>query len=423
MLPVALAALALTLTTAASAQYTETTLYNFGAMTGDPTDPSTGLIRDAAGNLYGSSNLGGVADGAAYELSSSSGGSWTETILYSFPIDGTSGYQPSGSLTMDSSGNLYGVTQMGGTHNKGAVYELSHGSSGWTESVIYSFAGNPDGEAPSGSMIFDADGNLYGTSFRGGGGTNANCFDGCGTVFELSPSSSGWTEKILYGFSGGADGLGPGGNLLFDTAGALYGSAAEGGSVVGAGCFAGCGTIFRLTSISGTWRFARLFDFQGPTGGAAPLAIAFDSAENLYGAASAGGRGCAGNLGCGVVFKLTRQTTPGPWKETVLHAFTGKHDGQGPSGVALDSAGNIFGAADFGGSGNIGTVWELTPTSHGPWTFTQLYEFGTGANGGIPNSGVILDPSGNLYGTTQQYGQYDRGTVFELSPPASENLK
>jgi uncharacterized repeat protein (TIGR03803 family) len=405
------------LATLASAQYTETTIYNFGAIANDTNSPSVGLIRDAAGNLYGTSNLGGTLQGTAFELSFS-GGSWTETILHNFGSVSGDGVQASGGLLMDSSGNLYGVTQAGGANNQGTVYELSPSSSGWTETILYSFAGNPDVREPNGSLIFDAAGNLYGTSFEGGGGTNANCFDGCGTVFELSPSSSGWTEKIIYAFTGGADGMSPGGNLLFDSAGALYGSAAFGGTVVGAGCFEGCGTVFRLTPASGTWRFARLFNFQGPVGGAAPLWLVFDAAQNIYGVASAGGSGCPGNLGCGTIFELTRQTSPGPWKETVLHSFTELHDGGEPgAGLVFDSSGNLFGSAVFGGNGNLGTVWELSPTAHGPWKLTQLYSFGDGTTGSRPNSGVIIDPSGNLYGTTQQGGQFDRGTVFELSPP------
>jgi uncharacterized repeat protein (TIGR03803 family) len=414
---VAFAASFFALATTASAQYTETTIYNFGAITNDTNSPSVGLIRDAAGNLYGTSNLGGTGQGTAFELSFS-GGSWTETILHNFGSVSGDGLQASGGLIRDSSGNLYGVTQAGGANNQGTVYELSPNSSGWTETILYSFAGNPDVREPSGSLIFDAAGNLYGTSFEGGGGTNANCFDGCGTVFELSPSSSGWTEKIIYAFTGGGDGMSPGGNLLFDSAGALYGSAAFGGSVVGAGCFEGCGTVFRLTPVSGTWRFARLFNFQGPVGGAAPLWLVFDAAQNIYGVASAGGSGCPGNLGCGTIFKLTRQTSPGPWKETVLHSFTELHDGGEPgAGLVFDSSGNLFGSADFGGNGNLGTVWELSPTAHGPWKLTQLYSFGDGTTGSRPNSGVIIDPSGNLYGTAQQGGQFDRGTVFELSPP------
>src|ERR1700722_18430319 len=405
------------LATLASAQYTETTIYNFGAIANDTNSPSVGLIRDAAGNLYGTSNLGGTLQGTAFELSFS-GGSWTETILHNFGSVSGDGVQASGGLLMDSRGNLYGVTQAGGANNQGTVYELSPSSSGWTETILYSFAGNPDVREPNGSLIFDAAGNLYGTSFEGGGGTNANCFDGCGTVFELSPSSSGWTEKIIYAFTGGADGMSPGGNLLFDSAGALYGSAAFGGTVVGAGCFEGCGTVFRLTPASGTWRFARLFNFQGPVGGAAPLWLVFDAAQNIYGVASAGGSGCPGNLGCGTIFELTRQTSPGPWKETVLHSFTELHDGGEPgAGLVFDSSGNLFGSAVFGGNGNLGTVWELSPTAHGPWKLTQLYSFGDGTTGSRPNSGVIIDPSGNLYGTTQQGGQFDRGTVFELSPP------
>ena len=418
----ALAALALTLAPCASAQYTETTLYNFGTFSTDAESPSWGLVRDAAGNLYGASNssLGGL--GAAYELSPSIGGGWTESILHQFVNDGTDAHIPSGPLTMDASGNLFGITQGGGVNNKGAVYELSPNSSGgWTEAVIYSFAGGTDGQWGTGNLTFDAAGNLYGTTFQGGSGTNANCLNvGCGTVFELSPSSSGWTEKVIYNFTGGGDGMSGGGNLLFDSAGRLYGAAVAGGVQIGSGCFDGCGTVYRLTPVSGSWRFARLFDFQGEVGGAAPGAIVFDAEGNIYGIGFTGGSFCL-PLGCGVVFELTPPASGGPWKEKVLHIFSELHDGGGPGGgIAFDSSGNLFGTADFGGNGNLGTVWKLSPGAKGFWTLTQLYSFGNGSTGSRPNSGVILDSLGNLYGTAQQGGEFGRGSIFELSPSSAD---
>ena len=403
----------LAFTASAFAQFTITDLHNFGS-TGDGIDPEVAPVMDSAGNLFGVTPLGGAhGDGVAYELSPSSTG-WTYTNLYDFAGGTTGANLPNGSLIFDASGNLYGVSQFAGANNKGTVYELSPSSSGWTLTVLYSFAGGTtDGQAPSGSLLFDTAGNLYGTTTQGGA-------NGSGTVFELSPSSSGWTEQVIYSFTGGADGANPSGNLLIDSAGRIYGTATLGGTIVSQACPFGCGTIFRLTNASGTWRFARLFNFQGKTGGSAPLAIAFDSAGNIYGSANAGGSGCTTNLGCGTIFKLTPPASGGPWKEKVLHAFNGQ-EGEYPTGVAFDSKGNLYGTCFGGASQNEGNVWELTPTTSGPWTFTSLFVFGKASDGYEPNSGVIVDSKGNLYGTNSQGNS--GGTVFELSPAAGEEQR
>jgi uncharacterized repeat protein (TIGR03803 family) len=384
------------------AQYTATVLHTFSGTSGDGIDPNNSLIMDSAGNLYSTTSLGGSGDGGvAYELSPSSTG-WTENILASFVLKSTTLPDwPTGPLILDASGNLYGVAQFGGSNSFGAVYELSPNSSGWMVTVLYSFAGGSDGQGPTGSLTFDSTGNLYGTT-PSGGGTG-------GTVFELSPSSSGWTKNTIYTFTTNAAGQNPGGNLLIDSTGRVYGAASGGGS---SNCSNGCGTIFRLTPASGTWHFARLFDFQGTVGGWSPGNIVFDAAGNIYGTTALGGSATGG----GVVFKLSPTASGGPWKEKVLHAFTGQQDGDIPSGIVFDFKGNLFGTTAQGAKSNEGVVWELSPTTSGPWTFTQIFAFGKGTIGYAPSAGVIVDTTGNLYGVTTN----GPGTAFELSPPATE---
>ena len=413
ILSAALAAVAptltlLALTSNAHAQYTETVLYNFGA-TGDSVFPMSGLIFDGSGNLFGATKLGGSNDsGDAYELSPSSGGGWTEDILYSF-FGGTGVSEPSGNLVFDTEGNLYGTSVAGGSNRTGTVFEISPTSSGsWTQTILHNFGGGTDGKTPEGTPIFDTKGNLYATTAVGG--------LGFGTVVELSPSASGhWTEKIIYNFTGGSDGSEPGGNLIFDAAGNLYGTAFGGGGTTT--CTTGCGTVFRLTPMGPTWRFTRVFAFGGHDG-TYPSALTIDGAGNLYGVAREGGfTKCTG--GCGNIFKLTGPGTNGLWKETVLYNFTGENDGATPAGVVLDSADNVFGAASVGGTDNEGTVFEISPASGGGWTFSVLYSFQGQTDGGIPAAGVILDSAGNLYGTTTYGGSLKGGVAFELSPSPS----
>jgi uncharacterized repeat protein (TIGR03803 family) len=404
----ALAAIVFTFGTFASAQYTLTDLHNFGSEN-DGVSAEAAPVIDSSGNLFGVTAFGGtIGGGMAYELSPSSTG-WTYAALYNFPLTrSTDASGPNGSLILDTQGNLYGVSHFGGTSNRGTVFEISPSFTGWTESVLYSFAGSTsDGEEPSGSLIFDSSGNLYGTTPLGGAHDS-------GTVFELTPSSSGWTEQIIYSFTGKSDGAGPGGNLLIDSTGRIYGMAALGGAV-NSQC---CGTIFRLTNASGSWRFDLIFNFRGNTGGSAPDAIVFDSAGNIYGTADFGGTGCTTTIGCGVVFKLTPSASGGPWKEKILHAFN-KQEGEYPSGAAFDFKGNLYGTCSGGASLNEGNVWELTPTASGPWIFTSLFVFGEASDGYEDNSGVIVDPKGNLYGGTTNGGAIGGGTIFELSPPAS----
>ena len=216
---------------------------------------------------------------------------------------------PPPELTLDSAGNLYGTTSEGGLYGAGngfgVVFKLSPNSNGtWTQSVLYTFNGTTDGSGPRGSVIFDAAGNLYGTTATGGAG---NCGYGCGVAFKLTPTASGpWNESVLYSFLANGDAAFPLADLTFDAAGNLYGTSSGGGTASNIFCIEGCGTVFKLTPSAGTWNETVLYNFQGPTtDGAAPNAgIIFDAAGNIYGTTSVGGINGYSYLNGGTVFKL-----------------------------------------------------------------------------------------------------------------------
>jgi uncharacterized repeat protein (TIGR03803 family) len=398
----ALLAAALTLAGTCSAQYTETVLHDFSDLTTtDGSGPVGNLIADARGNLYGVT-LGGGTDlhGTVFELSPSAGG-WTETILYNFTNNGDGGF-PSAGLLLDSAGNLYGTTEVGGANFNGTVYELSPSATGWTYSTLYSFQGKPDGYFPLGSLVMDASGALYGTTPLGGA-------NDLGTIFKLTPSSTGWTESILHSFTGGTDGSDPRGSLTLDSSGRLYGAAATGGNINGScASLGGCGVVFRL-SPGGGWHFSTLYTF-GFTRGAFPNGgLIFDASGNLYGSTTLGGP-CTRKQSCGVVYRLSPSASA-PWKLTVLYFFKGYADGSGPQpSLAMDPGGNLFGA-------DGSAAFELSPGSSG-WSFNVLAEF-TGTNGLYPGGGLLLDSSGNLYGVTGSGGTNNSsGVAYELSPPS-----
>jgi uncharacterized repeat protein (TIGR03803 family) len=341
------------------------------------------------------------------------GGAWAAgglKVLHAFGVGsqrgGSSLYA---SLIMDAAGNLYGTAEFGGAHNSGVVFRLSPGATGrWTESVLYSFkGGTQDGATPHDSVVMDGSGNLYGATIAGGGG---QCPGGCGIVFQLSPGSTGaWTETVVHRFTGGADGAAPFSNLIPDAAGNLYGATTAGGS-------SGRGTVYRLTpSGAGTWNETVLYSFKGSPDGAAPdAAPVFDATGNLYGTTYSGG---AANLG--TVYELSPQAG-GSWNETVLHSFHGTSDGTDLfEGLILDAAGNLYGAAETGGSANCGVAFRLSPGAAG-WTETILHTFlGVNAQDGENPNALIFDPAGNLYGTTVGGGLYNPGTIFKVTPQPS----
>jgi uncharacterized repeat protein (TIGR03803 family) len=349
-----------------SGVWTLNTLYNFTG-TGFGGVWVQGLIFDAAGTLYGvtaGGNNGCFQQGCGmvFELSPVSGG-WIEKTLYSFTGKGD-GAAPWTNLTLDKAGNIYGTTTLGGNLacigpgglGCGVVFKLTPVSDGWQETVLYTFTGRKDGGVPYGGVIFDATGNLYGAASSGG---DLNCRkgnNGCGVVFKLSPTASGsWKETIIHTFSGRNDGSVPTNGIISDSAGNLYGAASQGGPDNG-------GTVFKLVPDSaGGWNWSTLHNFNVLEGNL-PASLSLDSAGNLYGTTVRGGDlqlVCA-PLGCGTVFELS-PASGGGWNEKVLHIFAGGSDGNHPTGnLALDGTGHLYGTAEGGGTGG-GLVFEITP--------------------------------------------------------------
>jgi len=407
--------------TPASAADREKVLYAFKGGS-DGLSPSA-LIFDAAGNLYGTTFHGGnyqcdpyFGCGTVFKLEPGAQGKWSKTVLHTFA--GKDGANPSGGLIFDAAGNLYGTTISGrGGEGLGTVFKLAPGlGHEWTETVLHTF-NNKDGGLPASSLIFDTAGNLYGTTQIGGA-------HGFGTVFKLAPGAHGkWTETVLHSFNG-KDGSGPESALIFDSRGNLYGTTIAGGNI--AYCYGnGCGTVFKLVpGADGKWTHTVLHSFTGKDGdGDQPWSsLVFDAAGNLYGTTNLGGdlnsTTCLG-YGCGVVFRLAPGTN-GKWTENVLHKFHGWTDGFYPyAGLILDAAGNLYGTTWYGG-----TAFKLALGTDGTWTEKVLHFF-TGKDGWFPSSGLIFGASGNLYGTTYLGGKLNNcqseygpgcGVVFEITP-------
>jgi uncharacterized repeat protein (TIGR03803 family) len=380
----------------------EKVLYTF-AGGADGSEPYAGLVMDAAGNLYGTTYLGGNGFGTVFQLTPGSGGTWTESVIYSF-TGAKDGSNPAAAVILDAAGNLYGTTAGGGASGQGTAFKLTRGSGGtWTESVLHSFAfGSVTGDKPLGALVFDAAGNLYGT-------TNSGSTNDYGAVFELSPAGGGkWTAAALHVFnSNGHDGTTPAAGLILDAAGNLYGTTSGGGSK-------GYGVVFMLTKgTNGKWTETLLHTFNPANGhdGANPLgSVTFDSAGNLYGTTSSGGTG----IFYGIVYKLTLGTDS-KWTETVLRAFNDDSGGGEPlANVILDAAGNVYGTAHTGGT--AGVAFKLTLGTDGKWHETVLHNFKNGSDGSRPFCGLVWDATGHLYGTTQMGGTSGLGTVFQIAP-------
>jgi len=288
-----------------------------------------------------------------------------------------------------------------------------------SESVLYSFGAGSDGDNPSAGLIFDAAGNLYGTTFTGGSTTA--CEHGCGTVFELSPTSGGWKETILYRFTNRMDGGYPASRLLLDTAGNLYGTTVAGGivgSCIGNGSGNGCGVVFELSPTSSGWKETVLHHFTGGSDGGNPYAgVIADAEGNLYGTTLLGGSTSCTEGGCGVAYELSQSS--GVWKETILHSFNAEQNGGiNPEGsLVFDNAGNLYGTAQLGGSQGNGVVFQLTHTSAG-WSENVVHAFAS-TDGSEPGGSLVFDGAGNMYGTTVAGGSRGHGVVFKISPSGS----
>jgi len=372
--------------------------------------PYAGLSMDRGGNLYGTTATGGSGYGAVFALLHKGSG-WVFNPLYSF-AGGSDGEGPLARVIIGPNGSLYGTTYAGGNpgcssgYGCGTVFNLRPSASvcraalcGWMETVLYRFNGGSDAANPLfGDVIFDSHGNLYGTTQNGGGQGCSGL--GCGTVFELSPGAGGWTENVLYSFTGqGSDGANPYSGVILDQAGNLYGTTRVGGVVAN-------GTVFRLSPAGSGWTENVLYAFQGANDGYWPIGgLMLDQAGNLYGTTTSGGAN-----GGGTAFELNTSDM-----ETLLYSFSGPLQGGAYGTLTRDAAGNLYGITyDDGAYGN-GSVFRLSP-SGGGWSFTDLYDFTGGSDGRCPYGGVLLDADGNLYGTAEGGGQYDVGVVWEITP-------
>jgi uncharacterized repeat protein (TIGR03803 family) len=369
----------------------EKVLYNFINNGMDGTSPQAGLLIDVTGNLYGTTNSGGTHnDGTVFELTPATGGGWTEKVLHNFS-SGADGANPQAALIFDAAGNLYGTTFEGGTNLYGTAFELTPAGGGaWTEKVLYNFGAGTDAAYPGGSLIFDAAGNLYGVTTFGGPA-------GSGTVFELAPTGGGgWTERVLHNFSSLATGIFPYGGLVFDAAGNLYGTTSTGGASDG-------GTVFKLTSAGASV----LHNFGNGTDGSTPYAGLVLTAGNLYGTTSAGG-----TYGGGTLFELT--PSGGGWTESVVHSFGNSTDGSTPyAGLASDTIGNLYGTTLSGGISGGGTAFRFNSRGE-----QVLHSFALPEGYG-PVAQLMSDQIGNFYGTAQYGGTHGAGTVFEVIPPVA----
>ena len=326
----------------------ETVLYSFQGGN-DGSGPISDLVFDKKGNIYGDTTFGGSSGVGDVYMLTPSGSGYTESILYTFTGGSDGGYPfQLGKLHLDSSGNLYGTTSQGGTYGFGTVFELSPSVGGWSETVLYSFTGGSDGGNPNGAVIAKGP-NLYGVTF--GGGATGN-----GTVFELKHSKGIWKETVLYSFAGGTDSAFPEGGLVFDKAGNLYGTGTAGGTL-------GYGTVFELAPTKSGWNEEVLYNFAGGSDGAYPYApLIFDKAGNLYGTTQ--GSWTGGAPGYGSVFELS-PVHGGGWMETPLHSFTGGADGANPYDALTFHGNNLYGTTRAGGTGGAGThqgvIFQITP--------------------------------------------------------------
>ena len=367
---------------------TETVLYNFTGGS-DGAYPEWSLISDRAGNFFGTTYAGGLGYGTIFELSPNGNGGWNEIVLYSF-TGAVDGANPSGSLLFDNSGRLYGTASAGGVHGYGVVFELSEVGTSWTESVLHSFAGGMDGKFPIGGVIADSTGHrFYGTTYNG--------FD-VATIFELTQSDGHWRKTVIDRVTTSGAGL------TMDAAGNIFSATYS--------------NVFELSPNGrGGWTRTVIYTFTGyPKDGyyadSTPL---LDKAGNLYGTTVEGGPD-----NCGTVYKLI----PGAnrkWTEQILYSCKGGKSPNSPSGIVLDASGNVYGTTFWGGRNEWGTVFELiAPVGKGSYKEKVLWSF-TGTDGLGPYASVIVDGAGNIYGATYKGGNtykdnYGYGVVFEVIP-------
>ena len=362
-------------------------VYNFDVTHGQT--PQAGLVRDAAGNLYGTTASGGDAtSGVIFKISANG----QATVLHTF--NDSDGSLPRTDLTLSGS-TLYGTTFGGGSIGAGTIFKISTDGSGFKS--LYSFTGGDDGSNPASGVIRDSQGNLYGTTQYGGMFLS-------GVLYRLSPSG---TLTPLHGFTGGSDGAMPMAEPIMEASGNLYGTTEFGGDNAGncVGLSSGCGVVYKVAP-DGKLTVLRSFtNMQGD--GAYPMgALLRDAAGNLYGTTTGGG----GQKNNGTVFKIDSKGN-----FTRLHSFgAGIPDGVVPQGALVrDSAGNLYGTTTYGGSSsNSGTIFKLAPNGREKVIHSFKASDGTG-----PQGALLLTPNGVLFGLTTAGGNSDAGVVFKLKLP------
>jgi uncharacterized repeat protein (TIGR03803 family) len=390
-----------TMLLAATAWAANTTklVYSFGgASDGEYTD--TELVRDSAGNLYGSSVQGGTFGGGTVFQITPAG---VHTVLYNF-TGGADGGEPYKGVTLDSHGNLYGTAVTGGgggcEGGCGVVYKLTKTGSTWTQSVIHQFTGGIDGSGPGAPVAVDKQGNVYGTTPTGGA-------SGVGVVYQIKPSGSGWTLNVIHAFTGGTDGSGgSAGRFFIDTAGNLFNVCTTGGAH-------GFGVVYEISPGAGKWKFTALYAFKDQPDGASPYGgVVFDKAGNMYGTTY-----YAGAHDLGAVYQLTHSGAT--WTESVLYSFKGGLDGASPiSSLVADAAGNFYGTTSEGGATTCGcgVIYKLAKSTSGKWTESVVYRFPGQPSAGFAYNGMISGAAGSFYGATVHGGNSNDGAVYQFTP-------
>ena len=385
--------------------------------------PRAGLVQDSSGAFYGATSGGGsLGGGVVFKLTPPATGTatWTETVLYNFDA-GANGGLVFGTLLRSKTGVLYGVAAAFGNQNAGEVFRLlppKPGKTEWVHQILYAFSGATDGYDPWGALVQDNSGAIYGTTTLGGA-------NGLGTVFELTPSKTPgapWTETILHDFAGGSDGRVPFAGLLLGPGGVLYGTSGGGGGGGGGGG-QDYGVAFKMSrpAAGGSqWGFEVLHGFSGGADGAEPMGALIAGKDGaLFGTTS------GGPDGLGTVYQLNPPADGShAWSETVLYTVRGAgQDGNGPqSGVTMDASGALYGTTLADGGSDLGEVYKLTPPAAGAtkWTGSVIHKFTTLPSGVFPYASVFPGASGVLYGTTfgaqnQQTGKAYPGTVWSIT--------
>jgi uncharacterized repeat protein (TIGR03803 family) len=390
---------AFVLSVATAAAVTTDVIFSFEEDQGEYAD--TDLETDNAGNIYGTTVLGGdFGSGTVFQLSPTPNG-WVHTVLYSF-TGGADGGEPYKGVTLDREGNLYGTAVTGGSGNCeggcGVAYKLTNSGGNWTQVVIHAFTGGDDGAGPGARLTVDRGGNIYGMAPTGGA-------NGLGTIYKIGQAGGAWTFKVIHTFTGADDGAtGSAGRMVLRRA-RLYGAATTGGAH-------GSGVIFELTPRSvGEWDFRTIYAFKGQPDGSFPYgALLFAGSGKIYGTTYYGGTN-----GIGAVYELSPRRN-GEWNENVIYSFQEESDGNSPiSNLVFDPVGNLYGTTSEGGLGS-GTIFKLSPIGGGQWTETVVHSFQGPPDGAFAYNGMVVDRFGNFYGATVHGGKNDDGCIYKFTP-------